>query len=227
MPTPNIRIYQISGINGSDDISRINIVGGPVGREVSTTPGSDDINWGRHRAGEWGQPICLAFMFQGETIDSIGIKMTDYVSSIDGGGIESFYGTGQPNGDGSGPSQRQDWDIRVGVSPDYIDFRTQSDQVRVGTIESWDHIHRGVNIASKQLKEEIVSGVTGGNQRDNAIVSQGRNFIVPHDTIPQTWMYNSYVYLAARPEPNALPGRHRAWSISFDYDFPIEVDDAT
>ena len=119
---PRIHTYQITGLNGSDDLSRLNLSNGPVGRDYGLVPGTDDLYLGVSDPGLFSVPVCLAMEFRGNTAFDLSMLMHDYVSLVDGQYTESFYGDNQPDGDGSGPPGTHDWDFRLGVYENYIDF---------------------------------------------------------------------------------------------------------
>ncbi|MEM8876063.1 MAG: hypothetical protein AAGD32_17600 [Planctomycetota bacterium] len=224
MPNPSIHWYQVTGVNGGDDLSRLNLSNGPVATEIGLTPGDDPWEWGNMEAGVWSVPVCLALQLRGDTAYELAVRMHDYVSNVENT-TESFFGSGQPNGDGSGPPWVTDWDIRMAVLDRYEDFGGQEAATRNATIQSWDYIHRGASIAGWDLDSQIAAG-TYGNQTDNPVVVNGRNLLIPHDTQPDTWMFNAFIFLAAKPEPNAIGGRHTGFGLTWSYLYPApEVPD--
>lgn len=185
MPSPTTTFYRVTGAGTTylNDLSRFGVAGGPTGVQVGNVANAQDpLSFGDVDGGVWSVPIPMILQIDGGQLQSLKLRLYDYVSSL-----EDFF-------DGVGG----DWDFRIDLRADYVNPNT----ITPTEILTWDPLPAGVSELGYDLDVN----------RPNPANDHTASLLVAHATVPARYLTNFYIYLAAKPEGNAVAGLHENWS---------------
>jgi len=183
MSTPTVTFYEITS-QGTTYVNDLTRFGVAGGPTgiLRGTGGSPALSFGDVDGGQWSLAKPIVLQVDGGQVQSLKFRLYDSESNL-----ENFY-------DGVGG----DWDFRIKLFADYVDPATLT-AIAIG---AWPQIPVGVSV----LGYDIDAGVPnpGNNDTDSLLVA--------HHTVTSRFLTNFYIYLAAKPEGNAVAGLHTGWS---------------
>jgi len=192
MAAPAFTFYEVTA-GGNDNIPEVNLAGGPVASTIS--PYWDFSNV---QAGAWSTPQVLVFYFDGNTAQQVRFRLYDHESNL-----EEFY-----------PGDATDWDFRICLKANWVDPTGITDN---DIEQNWAELPHGDTGIIFDPGEAGTAYPTdnGGNGNDDT-----DSLLVLQNGESAKYFTNFYIYVAFKPESNAIAGEHTGWSYRANYVYP-------